>query len=190
MSSGRLFPMLGPATEKALTPTVYLTGGMWTRFVRDDLADQWRWWTVQGNVEPVHVEPHKPEPQFYTRCVLEHGTSAMRPERRKCGWNGEADESVELTLSGRPEAYGSSRQEGGRPTRRALPKSSLLSTRLTTSVCCVADMTDICRSCLKVAIAKHADVVFWPCEHITRSQSMWMPTRDMNVCDLRAIYFR
>jgi len=36
----------------------------------------------------------------------------MKPERRKCGQNSEADGSVELTRSGRPEAYGSSRLEG------------------------------------------------------------------------------
>jgi len=50
---------------------------------------------VQGNVASVRgVEPCKPPPLSYTQCVPGHGASAMKPERRKCGREGEAmDES-------------------------------------------------------------------------------------------------
>ena len=78
-------------------------GLCWRNEERDDLADQRRGWAVQGNVAPVHVEPCKPE--CYTQCIPGHGASVMRPERRKCRRNGEADGSVELTRSGLPEAY-------------------------------------------------------------------------------------
>jgi len=130
------FQMLGPATEKARVLTVdNLTDGMWRRLVPAERIAQRRRWVVQANMAPIHLEPCKPGPLFYTQRIPGHRASAMQPESWKCNRNSEGDGSVVLTHSGEPESTNQVGWKANQKSIAVLPKSSLLSTRLTTSVC-------------------------------------------------------